>query len=136
MNILNQLYFLAISHLPASTVATISGALESAFNNNVKPEMKAIGNIIMYIISGVLIIAFVVKGVFVWRDYRHNGGEIQWNVLLVLFICLVACCFRALRGCGASLGGDDLCLQAHRSRKFITMCTISSPLLPSLCSMM
>ena len=89
MNILNQLYFLAISHLPASTVATISGALESAFNNNVKPEMKAIGNIIMYIISGVLIIAFVVKGVFVWRDYRHNGGEIQWNVLLVLFICLV-----------------------------------------------
>ena len=46
MNILNQLYFLAISHLPASTVATISGALESAFNNNVKPEMKAIGNII------------------------------------------------------------------------------------------
>ena len=25
---------------------------------------------------------------------------------------------------------------AHRSRKFITMCTISSPLLPSLCSMM
>lgn len=85
MNILNQLYFLAISHLPASTVATISGALESAFNNNVKPEMKAIGNII----SGVLIIAFVVKGVFVWRDYRHNGGEIQWNVLLVLFICLV-----------------------------------------------
>lgn len=80
MNILNQLYFLAISHLPASTVATISGALESAFNNNVKPEMKAIGNIIMYIISGVLIIAFVVKGVFVWRDYRHNGGEIQWNV--------------------------------------------------------
>ena len=53
MNILNQLYFLAISHLPASTVATISGALESAFNNNVKPEMKAIGNIIMYIISGV-----------------------------------------------------------------------------------
>ena len=81
MNILNQLYFLAISHLPASTVATISGALESAFNNNVKPEMKAIGNII--------IIAFVVKGVFVWRDYRHNGGEIQWNVLLVLFICLV-----------------------------------------------
>lgn len=77
MNILNQLYFLAISHLPASTVATISGALESAFNNNVKPEMKAIGNIIMYIISGVLIIAFVVKGVFVWRDYRHNGGEIQ-----------------------------------------------------------
>ena len=85
MNILNQLYFLAISHLPASTVATISGALESAFNNNVKPEMKAIGNIIMYIISGVLIIAFVVKGVFVWRDYRHNGGEIQWNVLLVLF---------------------------------------------------
>ena len=89
MNILNQLYFLAISHFPASTVATISGALESAFNNNVKPEMKAIGNIIMYIISGVLIIAFVVKGVFVWRDYRHNGGEIQWNVLLVLFICLV-----------------------------------------------
>ena len=81
MNILNQLYFLAISHLPASTVATISGALESAFNNNVKPEMKAIGNIIMYIISGVLIIAFVVKGVFVWRDYRHNGG---------------GCCFRAL----------------------------------------
>ena len=89
MNILNQLYFLAISHLPASTVATISGALESAFNNNVKPEMKAIGNIIMYIISGVLIIAIVVKGVFVGRDYRHNGGEIQWNVLLVLFICLV-----------------------------------------------
>lgn len=51
MNILNQLYFLAISHLPASTVATISGALESAFNNNVKPEMKAIGNIIMYEIN-------------------------------------------------------------------------------------
>lgn len=48
MNILNQLYFLAISHLPASTVATISGALESAFNNNVKPEMKAIGNITVY----------------------------------------------------------------------------------------
>lgn len=48
MNILNQLYFLAISHLPASTIATISGALENAFNNNVKPEMKAIGNIIMY----------------------------------------------------------------------------------------
>lgn len=96
MNILNQLYFLAISHLPASTVATISGALESAFNNNVKPEMKAIGNIIMYIISGVLIIAFVVKGVFVWRDYRHNGGEIQWNVLLVLFICLVVVVSAAL----------------------------------------
>lgn len=134
MNILNQLYFLAISHLPASTVATISGALESAFNNNVKPEMKAIGNIIMYIISGVLIIAFVVKGVFVWRDYRHNGGEIQWNVLLVLFALWLL--FPRPRGCGASLGGDDLCLQAHRSRKFITMCTISSPLLPSLCSMM
>lgn len=47
MNILNQLYFLAISHLPASTVATISGALESAFNNNVKPEMKAIGTTII-----------------------------------------------------------------------------------------
>ena len=134
MNILNQLYFLAISHLPASTVATISGALESAFNNNVKPEMKAIGNIIMYIISGVLIIAFVVKGVFVWRDYRHNGGEIQWNVLFCLFALWLL--FPRPRGCGASLGGDDLCLQAHRSRKFITMCTISSPLLPSLCSMM
>lgn len=53
------------------------------------PTSTNIGNIIMYIISGVLIIAFVVKGVFVWRDYRHNGGEIQWNVLLVLFICLV-----------------------------------------------
>ena len=93
MNILNQLYFLAISHLPASTVATISGALESAFNNNVKPEMKAIGNIIMYIISGVLIIAFVVKGVFVWRDYRHNGGEIR-TARSVYLPC--GCCFRAL----------------------------------------
>ena len=96
MNILNQLYFLAISHLPASTVATISGALESAFNNNVKPEMKAIGNIIMYIISGVLIIAFVVKGVFVWRDYRHNGGEIQWNVSACSVYLPCGCCFRAL----------------------------------------
>lgn len=89
MNILNQLYFLAISHLPASTVATISGALENAFNNNVKPEMKAIGNIISILSPACSSSAFVVKGVFVWRDYRHNGGEIQWNVLLVLFICLV-----------------------------------------------
>ena len=60
---------------------------EKEVKNNEKTHH--IGNIIMYIISGVLIIAFVVKGVFVWRDYRHNGGEIQWNVLLVLFICLV-----------------------------------------------
>ena len=132
MNILNQLYFLAISHLPASTVATISGALESAFNNNVKPEMKAIGNIIMYIISGVLIIAFVVKGVFVWRDYRHKFNGTYCSFCLFALWLL----FPRPRGCGASLGGDDLCLQAHRSRKFITMCTISSPLLPSLCSMM
>lgn len=135
MNILNQLYFLAISHLPASTVATISGALESAFNNNVKPEMKAIGNIIMYIISGVLIIAFVVKGVFVWETIvitaeKFNGTYCSFCLFALWLL------FPRPRGCGASLGGDDLCLQAHRSRKFITMCTISSPLLPSLCSMM
>lgn len=127
MNILNQLYFLAISHLPASTVATISGALESAFNNNVKPEMKAIGNIIMYIISGVLIIAFVVKGVFVWRDYRHNGGEIQWNVLLVLFICLVVVVSAGHRGCGAVIGWCDYVCKLI-ARGSLSLCVLSAHL--------
>lgn len=88
MNILNQLYFLTISHLPASTVATISGALESAFNDNVKPEIKAVGNIVIGIGAAIILIQLIRKIIFAWQDYKHER-EINWQVLVALLICLV-----------------------------------------------
>ena len=70
-------------------LTSISNALENAFNSQIKPEMQSITNIALYIISAVLLIALVARGVFVWVDYRQGSGDFKWGALLVLFICLV-----------------------------------------------
>ena len=69
---------------------SISGQLEAILKSQVQPEIKGIGNIALYIISGVLLLVLIVRGVFVWKDY-HQGGELKWGILLAVFICLVIC---------------------------------------------
>ena len=68
---------------------SISSALENAFNTQVKPEFINITNIAMYIIAGVLLVILIVRGVFVWHNYRQGEGELKWGSLLAVFICLV-----------------------------------------------
>ena len=68
----------------------IAGALENIFKTQIQPQLKAIGNLALLIITGVLLLALVFRGVFVWREYQRSGGEdMKWGSLLVLFICLV-----------------------------------------------
>ena len=45
-------------------------------------------NIALYVISAVLLIALIVRGLFIWNDYR-NDRELRWGSLLAILICLV-----------------------------------------------
>ena len=70
-------------------LTSISNALENAFNSPINPARQALTNRALYIISAVLLSALIVRGVFVWVDYRQGSGDFKWGALLVLFICLV-----------------------------------------------
>ena len=68
--------------------ASISGALENVFNTYVKPEVMGVTNLDLYVISAGLLIALIVRGLFIWNDYR-NDRELRWGSLLTILICLV-----------------------------------------------
>ena len=68
--------------------ASISCALANVFNTYVKPEVMGVTNIALYVISAVLLIALIVRGLFIWNDYR-NDRELRWGSLLAILICLV-----------------------------------------------
>lgn len=68
--------------------ASISDALENVFDTYVKPEVMGVTNIALYVISAVLLIALIVRGLFIWNDYR-NDRELRWGSLLAILICLI-----------------------------------------------
>lgn len=77
------------STIIALTSVSVAEALKNAFEEQVKPQIQSIMNdVVMPVICVVLLIAFVVRGIFIWKDFRQ-GNEIHWGSLLVLFICLV-----------------------------------------------
>ena len=67
----------------------VASGIQGAFDSQMKPQFMSIVNgVVMPTIWGILIVALIVKGVFVWKDF-HNGGGLHLTGVIVLFFSLV-----------------------------------------------
>lgn len=75
-----------------TSLTSISSALENAFEAHVQPEIKAIvNNIVIPAVCAILMIVLIIRIVFVWKEYRHNGmdGDLKWGAIAVLLVCFI-----------------------------------------------
>ena len=83
---------------------SISGQLEAILKSQVQPEIKGIGNIALYIISGVLLLVLIVRGVFGKTIIRAENSS---GVFFSPFSSASLSASRLLHGYGESSGGNS-----------------------------
>lgn len=79
-------------NLPHQTamVVDIASALENVFNTYIKPQLKSIGNLGFTVITFVLFISLIFRGVFAYQDYKNdNAKDVKWRSLFIHFVCLI-----------------------------------------------
>jgi hypothetical protein len=81
----------ALTALATTTKNDVAGAAQDSFETYLKPQIiKAVNEILLPIVDGILAILFIIKIATAGMNYRNGLGEgFGWHVPAILFIGLV-----------------------------------------------
>lgn len=74
----------------AAGSADVAGAVTSAYNSYVQPQIKSLVNGVIFPIISILLAAILVAKIAVSAySYKHNGNQFEWHVAFGLFCGLI-----------------------------------------------